>query len=387
MILEDYFEQFAQAEDAFYWKSADGQTTLMGFGIKSTQNVTNMNALKAWQAEQVVPVFGGFSFDDQTPVNQSELLSGFIAPRVVIDFTTGKMYGDASYLDTLTFNNLTQPIARVILDESSDEAWVSRVSDIIQVMNDDVSKQKTVLGAQKIVMLSKALDETQLLRDLNTQQPNSYHVMFKRSGTLFVSATPERLVSVSDNQFATAAVAGSTPRGVSNSEDENLGQALIADEKNREEHALVVNEIVRRVGKFANVSWESTPILLQTPQIQHLYTPIVGQLKSGSQILDVVKALHPTPALGGVPRDWAMATIKAVEKTPRGLFASPIGVVWPNGDGEFAIGIRAMVLQDKTATLFAGAGILAASNAQQEWAEINLKMTPMMALIKEQIND
>lgn len=387
MILEDYFEQFAQAEDAFYWKSADGQTTLMGFGIKSTQNVTNMNALKAWQAEQVVPVFGGFSFDDQTPVNQSELLSGFIAPCVVIDFTTGKMYGDASYLDTLTFNNLTQPIARVILDESSDEAWVSRVSDIIQVMNDDVSKQKTVLGAQKIVMLSKALDETQLLRDLNTQQPNSYHVMFKRSGTLFVSATPERLVSVSDNQFATAAVAGSTPRGVSNSEDENLGQALIADEKNREEHALVVNEIVRRVGKFANVSWESTPILLQTPQIQHLYTPIVGQLKSGSQILDVVKALHPTPALGGLPRDWAMATIKAVEKTPRGLFASPIGVVWPNGDGEFAIGIRAMVLQDKTATLFAGAGILAASNAQQEWAEINLKMTPMMALIKEQIND
>lgn len=387
MIIEDYFELFAQADNAVYWKSADGQTTLMGFGVASSHTAEDMEALKAWQAAQVVPVFGGLSFDETTPENQRDLLAGFIAPKVVIDFNKQVILGDENYLKTDVMPQITQPIARVIIEETLEDNWVERVDAVITEMTNDTTKQKTVLGAQKEVHLSKPLDQAQLLRDLNLKQPKSYHIAFKREGNLFVSATPERLVSVDAHVFATAAVAGSTPRGKNAAEDKVLGEALIADDKNREEHALVVNEISQRLTNIATVTWADTPIMLQTPQIQHLYTPITGALKDGRHILDVMKALHPTPALGGVPREWAMQTIKAVEAQPRGLFAAPFGVVWPDGDGEFAIGIRAMVVAGNTATLFAGAGILAASDAQQEWAEINLKMTPMLELIKEQLND
>lgn len=390
MKLADYFDLFAQVEDAFYWRSADHQTVLMGFGVASMSDTSDMTRLKEWQAEQTLPVFGGFSFDEEIPSNQTTLLSGFVAPKVVIDFKQQVILGDGNYLTELTDEMTSKQslgLARVIVDETSDDNWVQRVQDVIDEMINDTTKQKTVLGAQKQLKLSSPLDEARLLLDLNEKQQTSYHVAFKRVRTLFVSATPERLVSVQDNVFSTAAVAGSTPRGRTDVEDEQLGDALIGDEKNRQEHALVVNEIVDRLSDIADVSWADVPIMLKTPQIQHLYTPISGQLKANRYILDVALALHPTPALGGVPRDWAMATIKDVESSPRGLFAAPLGVVWPNGEGEFVIGIRAMVLADKTATLFAGAGILAASNAEQEWAEINLKMTPMKELIKEQIND
>lgn len=390
MKLEDYFALFAQMDDAFYWRSADQKTVLMGFGIADTCDTSDMQRLHEWQTRQTVPVFGGFSFDEAVPSNQTTLLSTFVAPKVVIDFNQQVILGDEAYLTNIyndMYNQVTPSIARVIIDETSDVDWINRVSEVINIMMADTTKQKTVLGAQKHIRLSSPLDEVRLLQDLNTKQKTSYHVIFKRASTLFVSATPERLVSVQDNAFSTAAVAGSTPRGRTQVEDEQLGSALIGDDKNRQEHALVVNEIVERLADIANVTWADEPIMLQTPQIQHLYTPIVGTLHADRYILDVVNALHPTPALGGVPRDWALATIKDVEADARGLFAAPVGLVWPNGDGEFVIGIRAMVLAQNTVTLFAGAGILAASNAAQEWAEINLKMTPMLELIKEQIND
>lgn len=392
MNLEDYFGLFADADNAVYWKSADGQTILIGLGIADTCEPANMTKLHDWQEKQPVPVFGGFSFDAEIPVNQQPLLADFIAPKVVIDVMKNHIMGDADYLKTLQEESGAQSqsglaLARIIVAEDSDTDWEMRVTQVIEELQVDATKQKVVLGTQKQITLSSPLDQRQLLHDLMVKQPNSYHIVLKRDKTLFVSATPERLVAVKDNMFATAAVAGSAPRGQTPAEDKQLGVKLIDDVKNREEHALVVHEIGNRLADIANVSWADTPIMLQTPQIQHLYTPITGQLQNGRYILDVVMALHPTPALGGVPRAWAMQTIKDVERYPRGLFAAPIGVVWPNGDGEFVIGIRAMVVTNKTAILFAGAGILAASNAAQEWAEINLKMTPMLELIKEQVND
>jgi len=387
MKLENYFEQFAQANNAVYWNSADRQTTLIGFGVSSIMQTDDLVALKEWQVNQVVPVFGGFSFDHQIPSNQVSLLNGFIAPEVVVDLNSELVMGDESVLNENIKEIVVQPIARIILDTDADDNWVNRVSKVIDEMIGDESKQKTVLGAQTVIHLSQPLDEVRLLKQLTLRQKTSYHVAFKREGTLFISATPERLVSVKQGEFATAAVAGSTPRGENAEADKLLGEALINDDKNRHEHALVVDEIVERVADLADVKWSEVPELLRTPQIQHLYTPITGVLHDDRHILDVVTALHPTPALGGVPREWAMNTIIKIERAARGLFAAPIGVIWPNGDGEFVIGIRAMIVSDKTVTLFAGAGILAASNVKQEWEEINLKMSPMGDLVKEQLDD
>lgn len=160
-------------------------------------------------------------------------------------------------------------------------------------------------------------------------------------------------------------------------------------QKNRVEHETVVAEIKERL-QAANVKSLQVPAepqILKTPQVQHLYTPITGQLASDSNLLQITAELHPTPALGGKPRDWALSEIAQIEKVPRGLFSGPIGMMTMDGDGEFIVGIRSMWYRKNLATLFAGAGILAASDAQMEYQETGLKLLPMMNLLKEQVNN
>ena len=126
--------------------------------------------------------------------------------------------------------------------------------------------------------------------------------------------------------------------------------------------------------------------MLKTPQIQHLYTPIQGQLNAETPLFALVERLHPTPALGGWPRDWAKKVIEDYERAPRGLFAAPLGYYLPNGMGEFIVGIRSMLIEANQARLFAGAGVLAESDLAQEAQEIQLKMTPMRELLEDQID-
>jgi menaquinone-specific isochorismate synthase len=107
-------------------------------------------------------------------------------------------------------------------------------------------------------------------------------------------------------------------------------------------------------------------------------------LSADNSLLAIIKQLHPTPALGGKPSTWALETIAAIEKYPRGLFSGPIGVIMPDGDGEFIVGIRSMWYRNKLVNLFAGAGILADSDAAMEYQETDLKLLPMMNVLKEQ---
>jgi menaquinone-specific isochorismate synthase len=120
--------------------------------------------------------------------------------------------------------------------------------------------------------------------------------------------------------------------------------------------------------------------------IQHLRTPVDGELHEGLHILDIVKALHPTPALGGTPRDIAMQAIRQTELITRGWYAAPVGWLGADGTGEFAVAIRSAVSSGKRARLYAGAGIVAESDPDREWEETRLKFRPMLdALgIKEQ---
>ena len=106
-------------------------------------------------------------------------------------------------------------------------------------------------------------------------------------------------------------------------------------------------------------------------------------------MLDVVRKLHPTPALGGAPQEQALQYIKTHEKSPRGLFAAPIGYYTAHNSGEFVVGIRSMYVNQAThmATLFAGAGIVQDSNAAQEFKETDLKFEPMRQLLKRYAND
>src|SRR5690606_2028092 len=100
----------------------------------------------------------------------------------------------------------------------------------------------------------------------------------------------------------------------------------------------------------------SGPQLLKIRDIQHLFTPVEGKLNASSSILQLVESLHPTPALGGVPRKEAMEVIRKYEPMNRGMYAAPIGWIDANGNGEFAVAIRSAALIQNKAYLYAGGG-------------------------------
>jgi menaquinone-specific isochorismate synthase len=124
------------------------------------------------------------------------------------------------------------------------------------------------------------------------------------------------------------------------------------------------------------------PGIYKLSNIQHLFTPIRGTLNSADGILPLVEVLHPTPALGGSPRELAMDFISHAEPVPRGWYAAPVGWIDYKLDGAFAVAIRSAVAQERRAWLYAGAGIVADSVPEKEWSETDLKFKPMLNALR-----
>lgn len=129
------------------------------------------------------------------------------------------------------------------------------------------------------------------------------------------------------------------------------------------------------------------PRLLKIRDIQHLFTPVEGQLNNEATILQLTKHLHPTPALGGVPRKEAMTAIRKYEPMNRGLYAAPIGWLDAEGNGEFAVAIRSAALLKDKAYLYAGGGIVADSEPQSEYEETLVKFRPMLRALGGQVHE
>ncbi len=122
----------------------------------------------------------------------------------------------------------------------------------------------------------------------------------------------------------------------------------------------------------------AAPQLLKLKNVQHLKTPIAGELIPGRCILDVIADLHPTPAVGGFPRHAALEAIRNTEKLDRGWYAGPLGWIGASGHGEFAVALRSGLIDGGKATLFAGCGIVSGSDPQAEYAESCLKFQVML---------
>lgn len=190
----------------------------------------------------------------------------------------------------------------------------------------------------------------------------------------FFGASPERLVSMWEGVLETDALAGSARRGVDAADDAMLGELLLGSFKDGYEHRLVIEFIQGELVKLGLVGEMGIPVLMRLPNIQHLHTPIVAKLIGNVHVLDVVGRLHPTPAVAGVPRAIACALIRRFEGFDRGRFAGPIGWVDLKGNGEFAVGIRSGIWRDGWVRVFGGAGIVAGSEAEREWAEVLMKV-------------
>jgi len=197
----------------------------------------------------------------------------------------------------------------------------------------------------------------------------------------FLGASPERLVTVHNRELTTDALAGSAPRGKTRQEDAQFASRLLNSPKDNHEHQVVVDFISRQLSTLG-LAPETAPLrLLQLSNIQHLHTPIRSTVPGDVHVLDVVAALHPTPAVAGLPRDLACTEIRRYEPFERSRYAAPIGWVNHRGDGEFAVGIRSALIDGCQARLFAGAGIVAGSNPDRELAEVQLKLQAILSAL------
>jgi menaquinone-specific isochorismate synthase len=158
---------------------------------------------------------------------------------------------------------------------------------------------------------------------------------------------------------------------------------LLQDSKNLAEHRFVVESIIETMQAFCEtISAPGYPRLVKTESVQHLYTPVRGQMKKTASLFEVIGALHPTPAMGGSPRERALAMIGELEPHERGWYAAPVG--WTDGFqyGDFAVGIRSVLLSGQKLRLFAGCGIVKDSKPDQEYEETEMKFRPILRALE-----
>jgi menaquinone-specific isochorismate synthase len=260
----------------------------------------------------------------------------------------------------------------------SRDGWREQVSAALQRVNRG-TLEKVVLAQALTVELAAPMASTDVYARLGDCYPECHRFMISPgTGPTFLGATPERLVSQRGRTIATEALAGSTARGQSPAEDQSLASALLDSEKDTHEHELVVDAIETQLEHVASSITRGRRSVRKLPSVQHLRTPIEAELDRDEHVLSLVEALHPTPAVGGLPPDSALQTIRESETFDRGWYAAPIGWFDADGDGTFAVAIRSAVMDGQTASLFAGAGIVADSDPDREWDEVQLKYRPIL---------
>ena len=270
---------------------------------------------------------------------------------------------------------LRYPMTRAMWDEMIDRATAAIRAGALD---------KVVLARVCEARLDATIDAAASLAYLDTHYGDSYRFLFEpRPHHAFLGATPELLVSITGRAVTTMALAGSAARGQTPDEDETLAAALLASAKDRHEHELVVAAVRAHLAEAADeLTTPSAPVVLRLRNIQHLLTPIAGRLRQpGDGALQLARRLHPTPAMGGVPPERALAFLRHAEPVPRGWYAAPIGWIDSALDGVFAVGIRSAITQHDRAWLYAGAGIVASSSPEREWAETALKFRPMLGAL------
>jgi salicylate biosynthesis isochorismate synthase len=200
---------------------------------------------------------------------------------------------------------------------------------------------------------------------------------------VMLGTPPETVATVRKGVFHATAVAGSIGRGATDPEREDLAARLLASAKDRAEHRIAVEDMVRRLAGMATSVWAAEePHVLVLPAIQHLETEIRARLDEGTTVVDALAMLHPTPAVCGEPRDAALELLAREEPFERGWYAGPVGWFDVDGNGVFAPALRSAVLAENGWRLFAGAGIVAGSRPDAEWTETRIKLEPVLRALR-----
>jgi isochorismate synthase len=241
--------------------------------------------------------------------------------------------------------------------------------------------QKVVLAASRSFPAAHA-SPADIVGRLATNFPTCCIFSIRAGRLTWLGASPEPLAVAEDGALELVSLAGSRRRGGTPAEDAALEADLLANDKERWEHQLVVDAIQSDVeGLVEGLHVQGGLRVMKLANIQHLCTPLVARLAPGASLLDLVERLHPTPAVGGWPRPEALEAIRRLEDMDRGWYAGPVGWIDSTGNGEFVVGLRTALVGDGIARLYAGAGIVCDSLPAAELEEIETKLDALRGVI------
>lgn len=258
-------------------------------------------------------------------------------------------------------------------------AWGRAIDAVLDAVKGG-ALSKAVLARTADVALDGRISPDALAEALWRRNAGTHVFFFEpTAGQALVGAAPEALATVRGGVFHATAVAGSVARGTDAEADRWLARQLLDSRKDRAEHQLVVDDMATRLEAFAHdIRTDAEPSVLRLARIQHLETGVRARLVEGAHVLELVEALHPTPAVCGVPRDAALDLLRNHEPFDRGWYAGPVGWLSTDGEGHFVPALRTAVGTGQHWRLYAGAGIVDGSSAQGEWDETAIKFQPVL---------
>ncbi len=426
---------FASGEDLslgerFFWSTPNREFTMVGIGnelVIENNLITKerfQDIEKEWkrfkkrvisgESKQVGTgpiLFGGFSFD---PLKEKSILwdgfseAKFVMPTQMLSIIDHKTFITINKLVTpydelsvclkhfeksfglnksIPYINDCEKVNEYSSIEYKTSEWLKAVQEATKNIKSN-EMDKVVLAREVHLKFTNKINPYQVIYNLQKEQPTSFIFEFENGLQHFLGATPERLIKKHDNEVLSTCLAGSIKRGKNIEEDEHLGQQLLQDDKNLVEHEIVVKMIKAAIESCCfEVETPQSPVLFKTKNIQHLYTPVKGYAKKDYSFLSMVEKLHPTPALGGYPKEKAIEKIRELEPMHRGWYAGPIGWLDHEDNGEFVVAIRSGILEGQNAALFAGCGIVKESNPKSEYLETKIKLKPMMSALGGIVNE
>ncbi|WP_035322454.1 isochorismate synthase [Peribacillus kribbensis] len=409
----------------FFWRDARNGTILAGIGKLDALHTSSGNRYqeieRKWKSltDSALVVrethiaatgpllFGGFSFDSEKENYTLWDQFGdhlFYIPKYLLTIQEGQAYLTANLLVDGTADPAAEWEERnreleSIMEAAKNEKlildanplveqtaiypaeWKQAVQNVVDQIR-TTELEKVVLARETRMKFQNEIQPEAVLKRLMDEQATSFIFCLESGSDFFIGASPEQLIKKDGNQIYSACLAGSIARGKTSEEDEALGSELLDDSKNRNEHEYVVSTIRNALEPVSmELDIPSSPVLMKTKHIQHLFTPVEGVCKPAVSVFDCVALLHPTPAMGGVPTQLALEKIEELEAMERGFYASPLGWSDGFGNGEFAVGIRSALVQGKEASLFAGCGVVGESVPQSEFIETSIKFKPMLSAL------
>lgn len=393
-----------------YWSGRGEQAEVAGVGAADTWSGTNLEALagltdRLSRAAREVRYYGGVGFDPAAAAEAAwapfgayrlvlprfELHAGEGRPQLICNLVlprdTGRAASIQAQIDRLvlssqnTYAALPRAVSRANRPEKA--GWRRAVETALSAIQDG-ELGKVVLARKALFEFDGALDPVALLTRLQAGTPRCFHFLFQPEAgeAAFVGASPEQLFRQEGQRIWSEAVAGTRPRSLSAPEDEQLRAELLESRKDRREHILVQEHVHERLEELCTtVEVEESPSVMQLAHGQHLWTHLHGTLQPGRTAVDVLRALHPTPAVGGVPTAAAQHFIRRLEPFDRGWYAGAVGWLGAKA-AEFAVGIRSGLVQGRTLAAFSGAGIVEGSDPTCEWDEIEQKIQDFAEVLR-----